>query len=75
MDCRYTLEPPRQVQSMFLDQKLEKNVHTFTPYFNYIKVGYILLRHVILMNKHELKLTFNFSLTNRFEGPCAINID
>ena len=38
IDCRYSLEPPRQ--SMFSSRNKKNNVYPCKPQFYYIKVGY-----------------------------------
>ena len=46
IDCRYSLEPPRQggsneyPQSMFLSRNKKNNVYPCKPQFYYIKVGF-----------------------------------
>ena len=37
IDCRYSLEPPRQ--SMFISRNKKNNVHPCKPKFYYIKIG------------------------------------
>ena len=46
IDCRYSLEPPRQSgsnkypQSMFLSRNEKNNIYPCKPQFYYIKVGF-----------------------------------
>ena len=46
IDCGYSLEMPRQgssneyQQSRILSRNKKNNVHTCTPQFNYIKMGF-----------------------------------